>query len=187
MKQKTKMVGHTAADGDGDADKDEDEDEDFFPATLRKSKSEEKGPCRRAMTLNTMSTAATESCSQWHGSNVGMEAVRDPSDEVPLTILLVRHGESEGNVNPGVYDSIPDHAIPLTERGKLMARKAGEECRKYIEKHCPEGGVKMWVSPFLRTRITAQNMLHESTGLAPLLNDICESPLLVEQDYGLFE
>ena len=46
-------------------------------------------------------------------------------DEVPLIILLLRHGESSANVDPSVYESTPDHAIPLSERGQKMTEAAG--------------------------------------------------------------
>jgi len=32
-------------------------------------------------------------------------------------IYLVRHGESEGNLNVEIYTDIPDHAIALSPRG----------------------------------------------------------------------
>eukprot|EP00397_Hematodinium_sp_SG-2012_P051781 GEMP01060886.1.p1 GENE.GEMP01060886.1~~GEMP01060886.1.p1 ORF type:complete len:430 (+),score=62.51 GEMP01060886.1:25-1314(+) len=104
----------------------------------------------------------------------------------PLTILLVRHGESAGNVDPTIYERVPDHAIPLTERGKEMSIKAGQLCRQFIEENCNNSLVKLWVSPFLRTRQTAECMLRD-TGLAGHVTDIVETPLLVEQDWGVFE
>lgn len=104
----------------------------------------------------------------------------------PLTILLVRHGESVGNVRPGIYEKIPDHAIPLTPEGREMSIKAGQICRQYIEESCNSSPVKMWISPFLRTRQTAECMLQDA-GLSNLVVDIVETPLLVEQDWGVFE
>ena len=46
-------------------------------------------------------------------------------DEIPLIVLLLRHGESTANVDPAVYESTPDHAIPLSERGQRMTDIAG--------------------------------------------------------------
>jgi len=106
----------------------------------------------------------------------------------PLKILLVRHGESMGNVDPSIYKRMPDHIIPLTSSGKNMALVAGTKCREYIEQNISETGlVKMWISPFLRTRETARNMLDPSTGLAKYITEITETPLLVEQDWGVKE
>ena len=53
-------------------------------------------------------------------------------DEIPLIVLLLRHGESTANVDPAVYESTPDHAIPLSERGQRMTDIAGAT-RTYIK------------------------------------------------------
>lgn len=36
----------------------------------------------------------------------------------PRRIILMRHAESEGNVDKGVYTSTPDHALKITELGR---------------------------------------------------------------------
>lgn len=38
----------------------------------------------------------------------------------PFRIILMRHAESEGNVDKGMYSSTPDHALRITERGKCQ-------------------------------------------------------------------
>ena len=48
-------------------------------------------------------------------------------DEIPLIVLLLRHAESTANVDPSVYESTPDHAIPLSDRGHKMTDIAGEK------------------------------------------------------------
>jgi len=115
-----------------------------------------------------------------------LSALVDPNT---IRVLLVRHGESWGNVEPKTYEAIPDHMIPLTEKGKDMAKAAGIKCREYIEslQNKNTGSIKMWVSPFLRTRETAKYMLGPQTGLAKYVNDISESALLAEQDFGIHE
>jgi hypothetical protein len=40
----------------------------------------------------------------------------------PKRLILVRHGESEGNVDHTIYASVADNALHLTERGWLQAR-----------------------------------------------------------------
>lgn len=37
--------------------------------------------------------------------------------DVMFRIFLVRHGESEGNVDKSVHEKMADHAIPLSENG----------------------------------------------------------------------
>lgn len=36
--------------------------------------------------------------------------------DIPLIVLLLRHGESTANRDPSVYETTPDHIIPLSER-----------------------------------------------------------------------
>ncbi|GAB5369103.1 hypothetical protein AAMO2058_001376600 [Amorphochlora amoebiformis] len=103
-------------------------------------------------------------------------------------IWLVRHGESMGNIHPSMYRTTPDHKIQLTARGEDMARKAGKELRKSFQKLFENshdmGYCRMWVSPFARTRATAEGILEEA---GEWISDVKESPFLVEQDWGLFE
>ena len=49
-----------------------------------------------------------------------------------IRMWFVRHGESLANVQPEVYREMPDHAIPLTERGHDMAREAGRVRAPYV-------------------------------------------------------
>ena len=68
--------------------------------------------------------------------------------EEPLRIWLVRHGESEGNVDLDVYRTHADHAIPLSERGRDQARIAGAHLREHLASMVPAGGhVRVWTSP----------------------------------------
>lgn len=38
-----------------------------------------------------------------------------------MLVILVRHGESEGNVDKKMWWKKPDHTIELTEKGKQQA------------------------------------------------------------------
>ena len=55
----------------------------------------------------------------------GFRLTKADGDEIPLIVLLLRHGESTANVDPAVYESTPDHAIPLSQRGQMMTDVAG--------------------------------------------------------------
>src|SRR4051812_38006059 len=50
----------------------------------------------------------------------------------PKRIILIRHGESQGNDDKNIYESIPDNAIELTSKGILQAISAGEELKQII-------------------------------------------------------
>lgn len=52
--------------------------------------------------------------------------------KLPKRIILVRHGESIGNLDENSYAKIPDWKIPLTRRGERQAQKAAEDLWKLI-------------------------------------------------------
>lgn len=93
----------------------------------------------------------------------------------PRRIVLVRHGESEGNVDDSVYERVPDHALGLTAEGRRQAEATGEGLRRVF------GGerVTVYVSPYRRTHQTL-----EAFGLDSALVRVREEPRLREQDWG---
>jgi 2,3-bisphosphoglycerate-dependent phosphoglycerate mutase len=103
-----------------------------------------------------------------------------------VRILLVRHGESLGNVDPTIHATTADHAVPLSERGREQAREAGRHVSAHLEKrhgtHRPH--VRLWVSPYLRTRQTADAMMETADSW---ITDRVEHILLCEQQFGLFD
>jgi 2,3-bisphosphoglycerate-dependent phosphoglycerate mutase len=113
-----------------------------------------------------------------------------------MEILLVRHGESLGNVDPQVHATTADHAVPLSDRGREQAREAGRRLAAYFEQRAggepaaggearaAPGHVRLWVSPYLRTRQTA-DALQETAGA--WITDRVEHVLLCEQQFGLFD
>ena len=68
----------------------------------------------------------------------------------PSRIILVRHGQSEGNVDDTIYSTVPDSQIALTERGFAQAVVAGLQIRKLVG----NGSVRCFYSPYLRTKQT---------------------------------
>lgn len=98
-----------------------------------------------------------------------------------------------GNIDPTAYRDYPDHKLPLTDKGLAMAREAGSEIdRKLTElfgEPGPDTGTKLYLSPFVRTRQTAEGVLdgENGRGVRRWLSHMEESALLVEQDWGLFE
>lgn len=110
-------------------------------------------------------------------------------------IFLVRHGESEANVNRTLGQTKPDHAIELTDRGSAQARAAGQflhrtysDMHRETIPHC-RPRVRMWASPYLRTRQTADYVQRSmKPAELPLLKfDQKEHINLVEQQFGLFD
>ncbi|MDD4616068.1 MAG: phosphoglycerate mutase family protein [Alphaproteobacteria bacterium] len=83
---------------------------------------------------------------------------------LPLNIYLVRHGQTEGNVDRKLYAEKADHAILLTERGIRQAEEVGDFfARLFAEQRAndPEGfgSVRVWHSPYYRARQTAYYLL----------------------------
>lgn len=105
-----------------------------------------------------------------------------------MRILLVRHGESEGNVDPSIHATTADHAIPLSARGHDQAREAGRHLDRLFEDRYGDVDrkpkIRMWVSPYRRTRETAL-AITETAGR--WLLDTHEHVLLCEQQFGLFD
>lgn len=100
-----------------------------------------------------------------------------------MHIFLIRHGESIANNGSNFEQRIPDHLVPLSERGEQQALQTG----KLLARYCAEQGIdlskaRIWRSPYLRTRQTA-DAFNQSLGISDIREDIT----LVEQQYGLFD
>jgi broad specificity phosphatase PhoE len=93
----------------------------------------------------------------------------------PRRIVLVRHGESEGNHDDTVYEHKPDHALDLTEKGRRQAQETGGRLRALFGRE----RVSVYVSPYRRTHQTLG-----AFGLDPALVRVREEPRLREQDWG---
>ncbi|KAJ8768527.1 hypothetical protein K2173_022627 [Erythroxylum novogranatense] len=104
----------------------------------------------------------------------------------PRRIILVRHGESQGNVDESVYTTVADPKIALTEKGKSQAVECGKRIRMMIEKDkVDDWKVYFYVSPYRRTLETLRNLgrVFERSRIAGLR----EEPRLREQDFGNFQ
>lgn len=103
-----------------------------------------------------------------------------------MRILLVRHGESEGNVDRTLTTRLPDHAVPLSERGLAQARGAGRFLAEWFRLLAdgPPAHIRIWTSPYRRTRQTAQAV---GRCLEGYHCDLREHINLCEQQFGLFD
>ena len=68
-------------------------------------------------------------------------------------IILIRHGESQGNQDSRIYATVPDHAIGLTEKGRDQAYHCGKELKKFIGTN---ETLVCFVSPFRRSKETCE-------------------------------
>lgn len=101
----------------------------------------------------------------------------------PRRIILVRHGESEGNVDESVYTRVPDPRIGLTARGWQDAEACGVRIRDIVSGDgADDWKVYFYVSPYRRTLETLRGI-----GLAfkpSRIAGVREEPRLREQDFG---
>ena len=96
---------------------------------------------------------------------------------MPKRVILVRHGESEANVDPNVYARMPDWRIPLTAKGVEQAQDVG---RRIVELMGDES-FGVFCSPYVRTIQTKDAMLM-GLGRTPCFD--YQDPSLREQEYG---
>ena len=68
---------------------------------------------------------------------------------IPEKLVLIRHGQSAGNVNEALYATTPDNAMPITELGWNQAKKAGIILKEKIINSGET--VHFIVSPYVRT------------------------------------
>ncbi|KAL0398087.1 UNVERIFIED_CONTAM: Phosphoglycerate mutase-like protein AT74 [Sesamum radiatum] len=105
---------------------------------------------------------------------------------LPKRIILVRHGESMGNKDEGIYGVLPDHSIPLSPQGIQQAKQAGILIRELLDHDSKwKWKVYIYVSPYERTRST----LREIGRAFPKSKVIGarEECRVREQDFGNFQ
>jgi len=71
---------------------------------------------------------------------------------LPRRIFVVRHGESEGNVDETLYSRVADPEIRLTARGVSQAEAAGRAIRARCEADGKSYRVFFYFSPYMRTK-----------------------------------
>lgn len=73
-------------------------------------------------------------------------------------IYLIRHGESEGNIDKEIYRHKPDYALRLTQNGYKQAVNLGRNIGENILEYSSEP-VYFYTSPFYRARDTFQGII----------------------------
>jgi broad specificity phosphatase PhoE len=102
----------------------------------------------------------------------------------PTAIYLVRHGESEGNIDEGIYKTVPDWQIDLTPKGKKQAVEARHVLYKDIVENLPipnwgnRAPAFIYSSPLCRAKQTAE--IINCSFNAKIFYD----PRLREQEWG---
>lgn len=109
---------------------------------------------------------------------IDRDPTRSARESLPRRIILLRHGESEGNADHTLYRTCPDNQIELTDEGSRQAQAAGRRIKKLIG----EEKVDLYVSPFQRTLQTSRNaILAFSEGQ---VQRVSIDPRIREQEFG---
>lgn len=94
-----------------------------------------------------------------------------------INLYLVRHGESEGNLDHSIYEKVPNEEVNLTKKGIREIKKTA----KQIKKNLNRSSIYLITSPFRRTMNSSKIIAKE---LNIKENLIIQEPLLSEVSYG---
>ncbi len=95
----------------------------------------------------------------------------------PHRIILVRHGESEGNIDKSIYGVKPDYTLELTADGRKQAFEAGQKISEIVKNE----STFFYVSPMWRTRSTFEEI---AKSLDRSKIEYREEPRIREQEWG---
>ncbi|XP_023908435.2 phosphoglycerate mutase-like protein AT74 [Quercus suber] len=106
---------------------------------------------------------------------------------LPKRIIIMRHGESRGNLDYSAYTTIPDHQIPLTDVGLAQAQDAGSRLRHLIStaSYTDSWRVHFYVSPYARAQSTLRELGRSFT--KKRIIGVREECRIREQDFGNFQ
>lgn len=115
--------------------------------------------------------------------------------EQPMRIFLVRHGQSNANVDWSENTRKADAAIELTEEGRRQARAAGEFLADffYQESKGSYPKIRLWHSPYKRAVQTADEIMGSALAKGDakagesIFWDKREHFLLYEQAHGIYD
>lgn len=75
----------------------------------------------------------------------------------PKRIILIRHGESQGNKDESVYSTLPDWRVPLTDLGYEQSVNAGKSIKELIG----DEPISIYCSPYIRTKQTLHGIMSQ--------------------------
>src|SRR5215472_2985389 len=97
-----------------------------------------------------------------------------------IRIFLVRHGESEANLDRVINARLPDHSVRSSPEGGRQAAEAGRLLTGSLE---PARQTRLFVSPYTRTRQTSAEIEAALTAAGIRF----EAIELRELEFGLFD
>ena len=136
---------------------------------------------------NARSEFMNEDCSSGEHFLVGEPTYSYGSStrRLPRRIVLVRHGESFGNVDESEYTRTPDSQVRLTATGHNQAETTGRRLRDMMDETGEDYKLFFYLSPYRRSKETAIGIAKAFDGRRIL--GVREEPQLREQDFGNFQ
>jgi broad specificity phosphatase PhoE len=101
----------------------------------------------------------------------------------PHRLILIRHGESQANVDRTLTQRVPDHSVHLTMKGRQQALSAGMRLKEIIG----DGSVRWICSPYVRTVETFNGVVQAFGGADLTKNRLHEEPRIREMEFGNFD
>ncbi|KAI3470581.1 hypothetical protein Pfo_027244 [Paulownia fortunei] len=117
-------------------------------------------------------------------------AMKQKQKYLPKRIILVRHGESEGNEDETVLEYVPNYKIKLNKKGSHQAQMTGSKIRDIVSENveCRNWKVFFYVSPSNRTRETVEEITRRGdTFPKDKVVGVREECRLREQHFGNFQ
>ncbi|KAI5959146.1 uncharacterized protein KGF55_005489 [Candida pseudojiufengensis] len=113
----------------------------------------------------------------------------------PTYILIIRHGESEGNCDKSVNRTTPNHLVPLTKKGHEQSERAGDLLVNFVHHKAlinanpkrAKKSILFYTSPYLRTRQTCFNLIEKIKNEGDIQYTVQEETRMREQDFGNFQ
>lgn len=109
-----------------------------------------------------------------------MRLARARRAALPKRVILIRHGESEGNADHTLYRTKADNLIELTEKGSQQALQAGRRLASLLG---PDERVHFYVSPFQRALQTSRN-IQSCLRRSQYVTRTSVDPRIREQEFG---
>lgn len=101
-----------------------------------------------------------------------------------IRILLMRHGQSLGNVDHSAYLKHGDHAVGLTDEGWRQVIAAGEFLGDYYKESNTTHWPTVYLSSYLRPKQSFAGAVHGINGAIPGSPKLYEDPRLIEKFFG---
>lgn len=99
----------------------------------------------------------------------------------PTRLILIRHGESQGNVDRSLTQRVPDPDLHLTIRGRRQALEAGKRLKDIIG----EESLRFIISPYVRARETFHAIAQSFGGVDE--QSVIEDPRIREMEFGNYD